>query len=68
MTDDTKADIKALEYLVACTKHAQRARDPRDKLAAVKLEVEFTERIEKLRAADVQPELPALVGTHGGGR
>jgi len=67
MTDETKAKIKALEYMVASAKHAQRTRDPRERLAAVELEVEFTERIERLRQLDVEPELPALTGTHGGG-
>lgn len=57
MKDETKARIKALEFLISCIKQAQRAKDPREKLAAVELEVEFTERIEKLQASDREPEL-----------
>lgn len=67
MPKDAKAKIKALEYMVACAKQAQRTRDPRDKLAAVELEVEFTDRIEKLKLQDATPEL-ALIGTQGNGR
>ena len=68
MTDETKAEIKALEYMVECAKHAQRTRDSQAKLAACKLEVEFTKRIERLRAQDEHPELNGIAGVHGGGR
>lgn len=57
MKDDTKAKIKALEYCISAIKQVQKAKDPREKLAAVELEVEFTERIEKLREVDRTPEL-----------
>lgn len=68
MTDVVKADIKALEYMVTCAQHAQRTRNPLDKLAAVKLEVEFSDRIAALKKQDDQPELSGIAGVHGGGR
>lgn len=71
MKDETKAMIKALEFLIASIKQVQKAKDPREKLAAVQLEVEFTERIENLRAADREPELALHGAGHseiGGGR
>ena len=58
MKDETKAKIKALEYCLSAIRQVQRAKDPREKLAAVELEVEFTERIEALRTADREPSLP----------
>lgn len=57
MKDETKAKIKALEYCISAIKQVQKAKDPREKLAAVELEVEFTDRIEKLRESDRTPEL-----------
>lgn len=62
MTDETKAEVKALEYCVVALRQVQKAKDPRERLAAVRLEVEFTERIEKLRLADREP---ALAFQHG---
>lgn len=62
MTDETKAEIKALDYCVFALKQVQKAKDPRERLAAVKLEVEFTERIDKLRASDRSPELALSEG------
>ena len=62
MKDDTKAKIKALEYCLSAIKQVQRAKDPREKLAAVELEVEFTERIEALKASDREPALPFSQG------
>lgn len=67
MDAETKAELKALEYMVSCAKHAQRTRDPHDKLAAVKLEIEFVERIAALKAREQQPELEGVAGVHGGG-
>lgn len=57
MKDETTARIRALEYCISAIKQVQKAKDPREKLAAVELEVEFTERIEALRKADKEPEL-----------
>lgn len=64
MKDETKAKLKALEYMVSCAKHAQRTKDPRDKLAAVELEIEFTDRISALRKADKEPELSLQTTEH----
>lgn len=62
MTDKDKAKIKTLEMAVSAMRTAAKARDVRERLAAVELEAEFTERIEKLRAEDREPALPLAVG------
>ena len=62
MTAKNKAKIKTLEMAVSAMRTAAKARDIRERLAAVELEAEFTERIEKLRAEDREPALPLAVG------
>lgn len=57
MIDKTKAEVKALEYVLVALKQVQRAKDPQERLAAVELEVEFTRRVEHLKASDRSPEL-----------
>lgn len=64
MTDRTKAKIKVLEMAVSAMRLAAKARDIHERLAAVELEAEFTERAEKLRTEDREPPLP-LTGTEG---
>lgn len=62
MTDKDKAIIKTLEMAVSAMRTAAKARDVRERLAAVELEAEFTERIEKLRAEDREPAFPLAAG------
>lgn len=64
MTDRTKAKIKVLEMAVSAMRLAAKARDINERLAAVELEAEFTERAAQLRAEDREPPLP-LTGTEG---
>ncbi len=65
MTDKTKAKIKTLEMAVSAMRTAAKARDIHERLAAVELEAEFTERIEALRKEDREPALPLSTGTEG---
>lgn len=58
MNADIKGEIRVLEFCISYVKQAQKAKDPHEKLAAVKLEIEFARRIERLKEADKNPELP----------
>lgn len=62
MKDEIKAEIKALQYCICGLKQVQKAKDARERLAAVKLEVEFSDRIGRLQAADREPGLPFQPG------
>lgn len=52
--------VELLETVVKVVRAAQRSRDPREKLAAVELEIEFTERLEaeRRRATGDAPQAP----------
>lgn len=45
-----KPQIKVLNYVIGQLKVARRAADPTEALAAIELEMELSERVEKLRA------------------
>lgn len=50
--------VKVLKYLLSAAKVAQRTKDPRERLAALKFEIEFTERLEKAEAEGEPSDLP----------
>lgn len=65
MKDKTKARISVLQYLVESAKQAAKTKNIHERLAAVELEAEFVERIERLKAEDREPDLPLGNGTEG---
>lgn len=65
MDDKTKARIKQLETAASAMRCAAKSRNIHERLAAVELEAEFVERIQRLRAGLREPELPMGNGTEG---
>jgi hypothetical protein len=58
----TKAKINALEFMISSARVAQKTNDPRLKLEACTLELEFSERVAALKKSDKEPEL--ALATH----
>lgn len=63
MTAKNKAKIKALEYCIAAMRTAAKTPNVTERLVAVELEAEFSERISAIKTADKEPEF-ALPVTH----
>lgn len=65
MKDKSKAKISVLQYLTECARQASKTKNIHERLAAVEIEAELIERIEKLRAEDREPGLQLGNGTEG---
>ena len=64
MKAKNKAKIKHLEMCISAMRTAAKSSNLTERLTAVELEVEFTERISAIKNAESEPELALASSTH----